>query len=254
MVSFFMQEEAEVRHWGWQMSQKRGSRCLTVCVLCTYFVQKTTPFTYFTTIMSSASTGPTRRRRRGKIGKHICVDVSVWVHHTGMKQHYDWSTITLTVTVVGMVYDKETRMCIRSRRYTSSCWRKQVWGIGGPLRDLGYGNRTLPRCFVDSQSTGRDCGTLQLRVRYDPIQRDCASPTTCCSLPSNVWSNTTLWSGSYPTLVFTSSSGANHLRGERISRGGGRQVVRKRRMPCLSSTNQVRPSPPPGPSTPHPTL
>ena len=31
---------------------------------------------------------------------------------------------------------------------------------------------------------------------------------------------------------------------ERISRGGGRQVVRKRRMPCLSATTQVRPSPP----------
>ena len=51
---------------------------------------------------------------------------------------------------------------------------------GRPLRDLGYGNRT-PRCFVDSQSTGRDCGTL-LRVRYDPIWRDwpAAAATACC--------------------------------------------------------------------------
>ena len=111
---------------------------------------------------------------------------------------------------------------------------------GRPLRDLGYGNRT-PRCFVDSQSTGRDCGTLQLRVRYDPIWRDWA--TTCCSPRSNLSSTTTRWLGSYPPTWFTSSSEGNHL-DERISRGGGSQVVRKRRMPCLSATTQVRPSPP----------
>ena len=98
---------------------------------------------------------------------------------------------------------------------------------------LGYGNRT-PRCFVDSQSTGRDCGAgtrapckvrpdlerLKLQLVKFPIQ----------SLIGSVW--------------FTSSSGANDHLVERISRGGVSQVVRKRRMPCLSATTQVRPSPP----------
>ena len=92
------------------------------------------------------------------------------------------------------------------------------------MRVLGYGNRT-PRCFVDSQSTGRDCGAgtrapckvrpdlerLKLQLVKFPIQ----------SLIGIVW--------------FTSSSGANDHLVERISRVGVSQVVRKRRMPCLSA-------------------